>query len=1718
MEAVPRWKTPGGEPDSTRQFGSRFPIGKWLAGIVPGASAFLAALLTYAGGTTAPAALSLTGVTSDNGLPARSVQWTDAAGQARTAILVDQRPQGAGYLRQLTYPANGANRICRGTGDSGHQGDGYVQNHTATGGDNSSHTTPGATTIALAGSHHAIISFEMPTYQIDGQMVPTTVQWFFADGRPHPLYALSQDARATAGNLGADCRSPYGDVAYDGGAGATVGGASFGDTYKFVTLAANPEQVTRASGWRYNEPNSIPYAMQWTDPAQVDAEMGHVATLPITVQDQGSDPRTYPTVEVRALQQPNGPMIDDENWAFQILNYVLPAAGPTSSKRLTWGSNWGLPGGFDNYGDAALNKRQYSQHATDPLGFAYRGTRADGMLLTYSVFVVFGTHSGGYQNGAVGQMVTQMENAALANLVAATGTVKTSGPAGIGNAASATVAYVPAGYSPVYATWELAAAGNTVDATLTPAAGKPLDHPIFGVNAYTLGQLPATISVGDGLATPDVDYYATLDTANQRLWITVNRSVASPVNLKVTASGAAPAPVITAIPASGAVGTSIIIEGRNFNGANTVTINGANAAFTVDSPTQITAVVPVGATAGPIVVKTPGGAATSPTSFSPVTIPPGGVIAGTFQQMRTDGGGWFTGLAAHPSGRLYGRTDVGGVYRSDDHGDSWTYLSGDMTSYTAHCVQGIAIAASDPNVVYQGVGFAYGNADQGIWKTTDGGLTWTQVKGGVHFSGNDPERWGGECVAIRPGNDNEIWAGSRGDGLWRSPDAGATWTTLGTATFAAAQFTSVSLPPAGRADIWVGASGFAGPGGVWVSVNEGASWTPIAGTQNGVGAPEGCWRITREPNGKVLVAGGNGALGSVLYEFDAADWSNPAAYTWTDISWPGIDRSQDVPLVAALADGRLVAGSIFGGYNGGPDSQRTQIRSLAGVWSPVDALNGTMPAWQRVPAPTLVEGGRNALIQDPTDANRWFMAGGYGPFRTTDGGASWQYILNGIDEVVDYKVSFHPTDPSRVYLPMADHGGAIVLDGGDGGDVARYITTRALAYPDDLGLCRTILASGDRLLALGADERNNWRPRIFKSTDNGVTWSVLAPAGLPAQDNRCLISAVAARDNGDDLLVAVAGTDDGANGGVYRSVDGGSTFARTAGLPAAADYGDQFTPNAGLAADAADNNTRYLFLKNQGLYKSTDRGATWSFLNTGLPTYGVVAADRSLGGHLWVGTCCNQPVGLSHSADGGATWTPVAGIVSVTDVDAANDRVAVLGQRLGDTYDKIYYSGDAGGTWGEITRPGYRFGNAMAVAADPWRPGTVWISTNGRSVARFTPGAPVAPPPMIAAIPSSGTVGASIIITGQNFTGATMVTFNGASSKFTVDSPTQITAVVPVGVTAGPIAVTTPAGAATSAANFTPQSAPAAPSLTLARGPGQTGLRIISGPTQYDRQNIATDPATGDYGWIGAQATPVTYALTLSDFPTQAYLGFQAHIFLVPNSTGSIAPDYEAPHVVMLDIQTHPDGTASAWFRYKVNEAGGNAFLYGAGTLGRMDCPTGPLGTWSMTFLNDINITLTAPNGATLALAFPDAATIQNAFGGSVAAYFGNQPNDVSQIGQSTTFSRVRISGAPKAQAIDETFPGPDLNQHPAPVSWQWLKLAASPAGISVVVGAPGFLLHWTPPDGGYTPQFTPGLSPAAWVDLVLPDIVTQGNSNTVNVARAALPGATSGFLRLIKH
>ena len=144
----------------------------------------------------------------------------------------------------------------------------------------------------------------------------------------------------------------------------------------------------------------------------------------------------------------------------------------------------------------------------------------------------------------------------------------------------------------------------------------------------------------------------------------------------------------------------------------------------------------------------------------------------------------------------------------------------------------------------------------------------------------------------------------------------------------------------------------------------------------------------------------------------------------------------------------------------------------------------------------------------------------------------------------------------------------------------------------------------------------------------------------------------------------------------------------------------------------------------------------------------------------------------------------------------------------------------------------------------------------GSSLTNFT----IAAPTITSFTPTFGAVGTSVKITGNNFTGATAVTFNNvAATSFTVNSNTQITAIVPTGATTGPIKVTTPGGSVTSATSFT-VSTPHSRTVTLslkkhlvARGSvtvGDAFAACISGvPVKIQRRK------SGNWKTVGSTTT-----------------------------------------------------------------------------------------------------------------------------------------------------------------------------------------------------------------------------------------------------------------------
>jgi photosystem II stability/assembly factor-like uncharacterized protein len=149
----------------------------------------------------------------------------------------------------------------------------------------------------------------------------------------------------------------------------------------------------------------------------------------------------------------------------------------------------------------------------------------------------------------------------------------------------------------------------------------------------------------------------------------------------------------------------------------------------------------------------------------------------------------------------------------------------------------IAIHPNDNNLWYAAVGSG------GVWKTTNAGVTWTPI-----FDDQDSYSIG--CVAIDPGNPHVIWVGTGenvggrhvgyGDGIYRSQDGGASWKNLGLKE--SQHISKIVIHPAHSNIIWVAAQGplWSGGGerGLYKSIDHGETWEKVLGDDEWVGVTD----------------------------------------------------------------------------------------------------------------------------------------------------------------------------------------------------------------------------------------------------------------------------------------------------------------------------------------------------------------------------------------------------------------------------------------------------------------------------------------------------------------------------------------------------------------------------------------------------------------------------------------------------------------------------------------------------------------------------------------------------------------------------------------------------------------------------------------------------------------------------------------------------------------
>ncbi|HVV70372.1 MAG TPA: hypothetical protein VHI52_02565, partial [Verrucomicrobiae bacterium] len=278
------------------------------------------------------------------------------------------------------------------------------------------------------------------------------------------------------------------------------------------------------------------------------------------------------------------------------------------------------------------------------------------------------------------------------------------------------------------------------------------------------------------------------------------------------------------------------------------------------------------------------------------------------------------------------------------------------------------------------------------------------------------------------------------------------------------------------------------------------------------------------------------------------------------------------------------------------------------------------------------------------------------------------------------------------------------------------------------------------------------------------------------------------------------------------------------------------------------------------------------------------------------------------------------------------------------------------------------------------------------------------------------------------------------------------------------------------------------PALAIAPAPPAGLTCVCSQPGgTWQRQMIAT--VNNNYSWDTATAASntTTYSMTVAAAPGTEYPSFSSQMFLVPQLGMAGSPiddsiDWDSGNVVSLAVSVNPDHSATGQFQYKVNNPGN----WNAALAFGFPCAAGAVGTWSLSFNNNTNVTLRAPDNTFTNFSIPanDAAL----FADPLYFYVGTQPNNNANIGQSATFSRVKITGA--AGTLDEDFVSAGTPGQPYQLnSNTWALNTADAKGVFITAPDAKYWISWPLPDYGFTNLFaaeslshTPDIS--QWVSL----------------------------------
>ena len=733
-------------------------------------------------------------------------------------------------------------------------------------------------------------------------------------------------------------------------------------------------------------------------------------------------------------------------------------------------------------------------------------------------------------------------------------------------------------------------------------------------------------------------------------------------------------------------------------------------------------------------------------------------------------------------------------------------------------IDDIAVAEQNPYIIY--VGFA----TNGVWKSTNNGTTFQPIFDtyGTHSIGD---------IAVAPSDPNVVWVGtgepnnrqssSFGDGIYKSTDAGKTFTKMGLED--SQTIARIVIDPKDANTVYVAVLGHLfGPNkerGVYKTTDGGRTWTNVKFIDEDTGFTDLAidWTDT-----KVLYAASyqrrrtnfgfnGGGPGSGIWK------TIDAGKTWKKLEGSGLPEGLlgRIGLDVSRSNSNILYAQMEVGASTGTGGEE-QI--VAGQTA------GASPSPTPSPSPTASPSPSPGASPGPPNPKR------SGVWRSDDKGKTWRIVSNENNRPMYYsQIRVDPKNPENVYV-----GGLNFSKSTDGGKTFRSLQA-GIAHSDNHAIWVNP-ANGDHLL-VGNDGGLN------VSYDQGATWEFVNT--IPAaqfyaigvdmrkpyyvygglQDNGSWGGPSQTRNQqagitnadwfrvggGDGFFTQIDPTDHNivfaeSQGGAVQRLDlrtgrsvsirprgvprrggpggggqgrqGGAapgaspspgaspaasptpdTAAQLAAFAAAQGFGGGGFGAANLASNVvptppptevyrfywsspihlSPHNPRVVYFGGNRLFRSMDRGETWTATidlskqidrNT-LPIMGVpgnqpmaskhdgyngygyvvsVAESPKLPGLLWVGT---DDGNIQVSRDGGATWTNVSknvpGIgetyhisrVEPSRYDAGTAYLAVDGHRLDDLKPYLFVTRDYGATWTSIVNNLPKWGTVNVVREDP---------------------------------------------------------------------------------------------------------------------------------------------------------------------------------------------------------------------------------------------------------------------------------------------------------------------------------------------------------------------------------------------------------------------------------